>query len=194
MAAPLEIIAGPLTLWYGPVGETVPDTNVTPAGSWVKIGVSGAGNYMEDGVIVGRSQDIEAWRPLGESGPVKLYRTAEDLIIRVTLADLRLEMLSIAFAANTVATAAGPPAIKTLGLYCGPGELNRIALLVRGASPYVAGKNRQYQIPVCAYVGSFEMAFQKSPPAGLLMEFQGIVDPNASSNDEKMGTLIAQTA
>ncbi len=194
MAAPLEIIAGPLTLWYGPVGEAVPATDVTPAGNWTQIGASGASNYMEDGVVVAPSQTIEPWRPLGESGPVKLYRTEEDLIVRVTIADLTLEMVAIAFAANTVTIDAGPPAIRTLGMYRTPGEVNQIALLVRGASPYAAAVNMNWQIPVCSYVGSFEMNFQKSPPAGVLMEFQAIVDPTAATADVKFGTLVAQTA
>ena len=41
---------------------------------------------------------------------------------------------------------------------------------------------------------SFELAFTKGDPAGVVMEFTALVDPNASSADEKFGRYVAQTA
>jgi hypothetical protein len=194
MGVPLEIITGPLTIYHAPVGETFTDVDTTPAGNWTMVGTSGADNYSEDGVIIVSNQTIEPWRGLGSTGPVKLFRTEEDLLIRVTVVDMTLEQIALAFDSGSVAVDAGPPAIKTLDLYRGPGEIAQMALLIRGNSPYAAGVDMQFQVPVAVHIGSFEMAFQKAPPAGVLLEFQAQVDPNASSASEKFGQLVAQTA
>ena len=194
MAAPLEIIAGPLTIWQAPTGEAFTAVDTTPAGNWTKVGASGENNYTEDGVVIAPSQTVELWRPLGESGAVKAFRTEEDLLVRVTVADLTLEQVALVFDKNTVAADAGPPAIKTLGLYGGAGEPTQVALLIRGASPYAASIDMQFETPVAVHIGSFEMTFAKSPPAGIVLEYTALVDPSASSAAEKFGRLIAQTS
>jgi hypothetical protein len=194
MGVPLEVVAGPLTLWEGPVGETVPDTDEAVAGNWDQIGTSGADNYHDDGVSIVSNQTVNAWRGEGASGVVKLFRTEEDLIIRVSVADMTLEQIAMAFEGNAVASDAGPPAIKTLGLYRGPGEVAQVALLVRGDSPYVADELMQFEIPVCANIGSFSLDFKKGSPAGLLLEYQAIIDPSAATAPFNYGQLTAQTA
>lgn len=192
---PAQILTGPLEVYWAPTGEAFPTTSAAPAGNWLLIGASGSGNYQEDGVVIVSNQTIEPYRPLGESGPVELLRTAEDLMVRVTINDLTLEMVRLAFDTATVTTAAGPPATKKIGLYRGAGKVAQVALLVRGVnkSPYLATVNMQFEVPICSHVASYEMAFQKSPPAGVVLEFQALVDTSQSAGEE-FGRLFAQTA
>jgi hypothetical protein len=194
MGVPLEVVAGPLTLYEAPVGEAFPAVNAAPGGNWDLIGTSGSDNYHDDGASIVSNQTVNAWRGEGASGVVKLFRTEEDLIIRVSLADMTLEEVARAFEGNTVAAAGGPPAIKTLGLYRGPGEVAQVALLVRGDSPYSAGDLMQFEVPVCANIGSFSLDFKKGSPAGLLLEYQAIIDPSAASAPFSYGQLVAQTS
>jgi len=196
MAAPLEILTGPLEIYLAPVGEAVPATDVAPAGNWNLLGSSGDDNYTEDGVVISNPQVNEIFRALGGSGPRKVFRTEEDLMIRVTMADLTLEELSHAINEGTVTTDAGPPATKEIDLYRGPGEPAQRALLVRGTgkSPYAAGVNMQFQVPVVIHQGNYELIFAKAPPVGVLMEFLAIEDPTATSDSKRFGSLKAQTA
>lgn len=198
MSQPYEIIAGPMTIWTGPVGETFPDVDTTPAGNWDKLGTSGDRNYNEDGVSVNNPQTVGLIRMLGGTGPVKASRSEEDLIITVTLHDLTLEEWSIAMNANAVVdtpAASGTPGFRTMGLYKGV-NVTQYALLVRGKSPYDdVNWDMQFEVPVVVVTGSPNPIWKKGDePAGLEMEFTAIEDWDASSEDERFGRLIAQDA
>lgn len=194
--APFEIIPFPLTLYWAPTGEAFPDVDETPAGNWTKIGTAGDRNYGE-GVAIVHNQTIERFRPVGATGPVKIQRTEESLIIRATVWDLTLEQYRLGLNNNTVATTAagsGTPGFKEVDLYRGLG-VTTFALLARGAfSAYGDGWNVQYEVPVVFEAGSPEVMFTKGTPAGLALEFEALEDPNAATEADRFGRTVMQNA
>jgi hypothetical protein len=197
MPQPFEIVAAPFTGYWAPVGEAFPLIDVAPAGNWVKIGTSGDRNYSGEGVTVALGQTLEPVRPLGSTGPRKMLRIEESMMVRFTLWDSLLEQWRLALNQNAVATTAagsGTAGFKKLGLYRGL-DVEQIALLVRGdVSPYGATWKSQYQVPVCVQSGSPEPVYAKGAPAGLALEFTVLEDPSAATVDERFGNLIVQHA
>ena len=197
---PFEIIAAPFTVWIAPVGEAFPAIEDAPAGNWTKVGTNGDVNYTEDGVTVSHPQTVETFRPLGRTGPVKAFRTEEELRIAFTLADISLEQYAHALNQNAVTDVAPGAAAgyRKIGLSRGRQVAQR-ALLIRGnESPYGEGAagdwNLQYEVPVAFQGGEPEPVYVKGEPAGLALEWMALDDPNAASDDERFGRLIAQDA
>jgi len=192
---PFEIVAAPLTLWVAPAGTAFPLVNAAPAGPWIKVGTNGDRNYDDGGVEVGHTQKIEQARPAGSTGPIKAWRTEEDLMISLTLWDLTLEQYRIAMndaAVSTTAAGAGTPGTKRFGLSQG-GDVAVYALLVRGqSSPYGDGFALQYEVPIVYQSGNPKPAYKKGKPAGLALEFTALENPAAVSPAERFGRLIAQ--
>lgn len=196
MGAPFEIVAQPFTLWVAEVGSVFPTIDEEPGMTWTKIGTSGDLNYTEDGVTVNHAQTVETFRSLGSTGPRKAFRTEEELMISLTVADITLEQYAQAMNNNPVTTV--PPGVgdagyKKLGLSRGL-DVSRRALLIRGAkaSAYMEDGIAQYEIPIAVQVSEPEIAFVKGSPAGVALEFQALEDPDAASDDERFGRLIMQ--
>lgn len=192
---PYEIIAAPFTVWYAPVGSGFPNVDDTPLTPWAKVGSSGDLNYMDDGVTVAHNQTIEKFRALGDAGSRKVFRTEEDLMIRLILADITLEQYLHALNSNTVTTVAASSnaGYKWLGLSRGF-SVATVALMVRGPSPYGDSYTMQYEVPRAAQSGNPEVVYRKNTPAGLALEWTALVDPNAVSDDRRFGRLVAQHA
>lgn len=196
MPQPFEIVAQPFTLWVAAVGSTFPTIDEDPGVSWTKIGTSGDLNYTEDGVKVSHKQKVETFRALGSTGPRKAFRTEEEQMIALTVADLTLEQYAQALnnnAVSTVPAGVGTAGYKKIGMTRGLDVAQR-ALLIRGAkaSAYMENGVAQYEVPIAVQVGEPEVVFVKGAPAGLSLEFQALEDPNASSDDERFGRLIMQ--
>jgi hypothetical protein len=192
---PYEIIAAPFTVWFAAVGTAFPLVSAAPSASWAKVGSSGDLNYMEDGVTVQHSQAIELFRALGDSGSRKAFRTEEDLKVMLVLADLTLEQYKHALNSNTITTVAqsvGVAGHKKIGMSRGL-SVATVALLVRGPSPYMDDGVLQFEVPRAAQTGNPEVVFRRDQPAGLALEWTALVDPDASSEDERFGRLRAQT-
>lgn len=194
---PFEIVAQPFTLWTAPVGTAFPTLDEEPGGGWTKIGTSGDLNYTEDGVKISHSQKVEIFRALGSTGPRKAFRTEEEQMISLTLADVSLEQYRLALNGNTVTTVAadtGLSGYKKIALSRGV-NVTQYALLVRGvyASPYMDEGVAQYEIPRVSVVSEPEVVYVKGTPAGLLLEFQALEDLSPASIDERFGRLIVQT-
>lgn len=191
---PYEIIGAPFTLWVAPTGTAFPAINAAPAGDWTKIGTNGDRNYSEDGVTVAHSQSLDYARPAGATGPVKAFRTEEDLRISLTLWDITLEQYAYAMNGNTVTTTAagvGTAGKKKLGIYRGS-QVREFALLLRGISAYDPDFNAQYEVPRAVDAGSPEVQFTKGVPAGLAIEFMAMEDLDAATEAERFGRLIQQ--
>lgn len=196
MAEPFEIVAQPFTLWVAAVGSVFPTIDEEPGVSWTKIGTSGDLNYTEDGVKVSHKQKVEPFRALGSTGPIKAFRTEEDLMISLTVADLTLEQYAQALNNNSITTTGvgvGTAGRKKIGLSRGL-DVSQRALLIRGsrASAYMDDAVAQYEVPVAIQVGEPEVVFVKGTPAGLALEFQALEDPSAASDDERFGRLVMQ--
>jgi len=190
---PYEIIAAPFTAWVAPVGTAFPDVEFAPSAPWAKVGSSGDLNYTDDGVTVSHSQDMTLFRALGDAGSRKAFRTAEDLLIKLMLADLTLEQYKHALNSNTVTTvpAASNAGYKKIGLSRGF-SVATVALLVRGPSPYGAAWVLQFEVPRAAQTGNPEVVMRKGEPAALALEWTALVDPDATTEDERFGRILAQ--
>lgn len=193
---PYEIVGNPLTLWLAPVGTAFPLIDAAPSGSWIRVGTNGAANYADDGITASHNQTIEQARPAGAVGPVKAWRTAEDMMLGLTLWDVSLEQYAAALNGASITTTAagvGTAGFKKLGLSQGQ-EVKLYALLARGVSPYGDTYAAQYEVPRCYQSASPKPAYAKGKPAGLALEFTALEDLAASSAGERFGRLIAQHA
>ncbi len=195
-SVPYEIIGAPFKVWRAAVGVTFPLVDAEPDGSdFTLIGTSGDLNYGDEGVKVGHPQSFNKFRPLGDNGPRKIFRTEEDLIISLMLADVSLEQYRRGLNDNSLTTVAagGEAGYKKVGLTRGL-SVATMALLVRGPSPYGDDMYLQYEVPICVQTGSPEVTYTRTGAAMLSLEWSALVDPNASSVAERFGVLRAMTA
>jgi hypothetical protein len=193
---PYEIIMAPYEVWLAPIGEAFPDVDETPGGNWELLGTNGVKNYSEDGVTVTHEQTLEAHRTLGTTGPVKVKRTEESLMVELILEDLSMEhyakVLNDVVVTDTPA-ASGTPGHRDITLRQGS-EVATFAALVRGPSPYADNMAAQYQIPRVYQGANPAPVFTKGEAAGLQAQFIALEDPNASTDEERFGKLVAQDA
>ncbi len=189
----LNIINGPLSLYFAAVGTAFPLVDDDPPTGFTLIGTSGAKNYTEDGVSVAMNQSVEEFRGLGGTIPLKAFRTEEEVIVTVQMADLTLAEVRRALNENAVtntAAASGIPGSDEINLNRGV-DVNSIALLVRGLgkSPQFATGNLQFELDKAYESGSQELTFVKGEPAGVLLEFHALEDDSGN-----VGRLLVQTA
>jgi hypothetical protein len=195
---PYEVIAGAaIQLWINTADTAKPsldddDTDLVTA-TWSKVGISGDLSYDNGaGVSVEHPQNINFWRALGDSGSRKAFRADEDCIVRVKVVDLTLATYSLALNGNTVSTGpagTGTQGYKKIGLSRGL-MVNTKALLVRlMISPYGDNWSGQYYFPRVALIGSPTVQYMKTEPAGLELQFQALVKPDAASAAERFGVL-----
>lgn len=185
---PFSRLTGTLQVYLGPVGETVPAVDTTPAGNWALLGPTdgeqsiqnmGANTYFRDN---------------DHQGPVKGVRPEEDVLVKFNLVGLTLENYAkILDAASDVTTAAGPPATKKMPLKRGANP-TEYAMLLRGPalSPYGLLPG-MYVIPRCVVDGEPTATFAKDGSPALECEFYALED-DAQAEADKMGWLIVQTA
>lgn len=185
----LEIINGPLSLYWGPVGESFPAVADAPAGNWVLIGTSGVHNYSEDGVTVSLEKDINYFRALGSGFPRKAFIASADINVSVSLADMTLIQMRLALNQNTVTTAS-PIAHMQLDIGL---DVNEIALLVRGEgkSPQFIGGNIQYELNRVVEDGSRELEHVKGDPVMTELNFRLIYDEGQSNPAGRLVVAIA---
>lgn len=192
MPAPLEVFAsGTGVIYLAPTGTADPAINVAPPGAWVQLGLAGASDYSEDGVVITKETDNNEVYASGVLGVRKVFRTRERLKIAVTVLDLTLEALQAAFNQTAITTLAGPPAEKTMPLMEGSATPTFRSLLMRvpSLSPYMDGGVTQIWVPLVYQTGPTELAFKKSDPVGLKMEFTAMADAVNG-----FGKIHAQTA
>lgn len=197
-SVPYEIVGMPADVYIGAVGVAFPDIDATPnPANWTKLGTNGSLNYTPDGVKAGQPQSFNVWRSLGSAAPRKVFRTEEDGKYGVSVADMTLETLTEAIGSVTptlVAAGGGTAAHKKIGLSRGL-NIPTVALFIRvqGGSPYMADGNLQYEIPRAQYTGSPEVVWRRDNPGVIDMEWMALVDPNAASDEEQLGRIVAQT-
>lgn len=187
--APFDVVRGvPLTIYVAPVGEAVPDVDVTPAGNWVDIGKTDGDQTLD---IQG---DNVYWSDNTQQGDVAAVRPHEVVMCSFTLVDVTLEnMARLMDSASDVVTAAGPPAIKTLPLQRGGVPAN-YAMLMRSltASPYGAFA-AMYVLPLGTFDSIEPMTYGQDQRVEFAVDFHVMADPAQSAGSE-LGFLVAQTA
>lgn len=176
--AELEIINGPLEVYWAPYGESFTAIGSSPAGNWALIGQSGSKNYEEDGVIIRCEKSLSYFRALGSPYPRKSFITEADVMVSVRLADFRLSQLRRMLNENTVTSDAGFDYLE-FDIGADPTE---IALLIRGTgkSPLSSGNNLQFNLNRVVEEGSQELAFVKGGPVIAELNFRVIYDDGVS--------------
>ena len=193
---PYEIIMSPFDVWIAPVGTAFPLVDAVPAGAWAKLGTNGNKNMSEDGITITHSQTINQKRVYGATGPVKVNRSAEDLSIAMVLDDLTLEQYGKILnnvAVADVAAGVGTAGYRSVTLRQGF-DVSLFAMLCRGASPYGDSLNMQYQVPRVYQGENPAPVLNKTDAAGLALNFMALEDPNAATDAERFGKLVAQDA
>ncbi|KKM61797.1 hypothetical protein LCGC14_1528110 [marine sediment metagenome] len=187
--AELEIVNGPLSVYWGPVGEGFPAADAAIAGNWLLIGTSGAHNYSEDGVSVNLEKSTEFFRALASPFPRKAFTPEADVMINFQMADITIAEMRLALNQNSVTVGGTVDSIQ-LDIGIDPTE---IALLVRGVgkSPQFLGGNVQWDVPRVVEAGSRELSFVKGEPALVELNFQMIYD---EGNPNPAGLMSAQTS
>lgn len=185
----LEIVNGPLDIYWAPVGESFTAIGSSPAGNWAKIGTSGAHNFSEDGVTITSEKNVEYFRALASGYPRKAFISEADLMVSVAMADLTLSQFRLALNQNIVSSGGGIDQIQMdVGL-----DVSEIALLVRGTgkSPQFSGSNVQWELPRVVEDGSRELSFVKGEPALVELNFVLIYD---EGNSNPGGRFVVATA
>ncbi|PTR11760.1 MULTISPECIES: hypothetical protein [unclassified Novosphingobium] len=194
MGQPYEIVGQPLSLWLAVVGTAFPIVTAAPAAPWVLVGTSGTRSQDENGVTVTHNQTVNKVRPGGALGPVKAFRSEEDLMFKLTIWDVSLEQVRVALNNNALTTTAagvGTPGTKKIGLSRGK-SVTEYALIARGDSPYGDGMVGQYQVARCYVSNSPAVVYRKGVPAGVEIEFTALEDLTAATEDVRFGSIVFQ--
>lgn len=184
---PYEVIGSPFSIYIGAVGLARPLLGVDPAIGWTLLGSNGNKSYADNGVEVHSPQAFNYFHGLGSAAPLKAFRTTEDVIIMVTMADLTLEQLRQAFNQNA-ATEVGIK--RTLPLSRGL-PVATVSLLVRGPSPYMDNGDSQWWIPCACNVSSPQLVHRRDNATTYALEWHALYYPLATAGEE-MGVLEAQ--
>jgi len=190
MSNPIELITGPLSIYWAPVGEAFPDVDNAPAGNWVLIGTSGDQNYHEDGVSITVTDEKTLFTPLGSALPTAVFRTAQSIVVGVTLVDLTFANLRLAWNLLSVVADAGPPVTSALSLDFTL-TVNDLALLARGASksPELTGGNLQLECNRVVEMAAHALSFVKGDPVGVELEFTVLRDTSGNVGDLKTASV-----
>lgn len=196
-AAFAEVIGNPYEIWVASVGADQPDVDEDPADSdWEQLGVNGIDNQGESGVVVTiGGGNVNKFTPAGRTLPVKGWRTDQATMVAFSVVDTTVEAIATILddaAITTVAPSAGTPGKKSVSLELGV-ELEYVALLARGLSPYDDGSGTmiaQYLFSRVSQEGDIAPTYLKGTPAELACTF-GIYG-DVSGNDPAV--YEAQTA
>lgn len=187
---PYEIIAGPLDIYFAPVGTPFPavtmtDQQIQDGGTWSFIG------YTEGGIKVAHPQTVVELRADQVTAPVKAVRSEEGLELTFDIASLTLENYALALnrAFEAIDQTGGNTSVP---LYRGGFQVEQVALLARQGhlSPY-GDSALQFEVPSCFQAEAPEDTFTKDNKAMLSVSFHAIADPNRASDDEAFGRLRA---
>lgn len=195
--APFEVIAAPYRLYWAPVATVFPAItdleSAFAAAGWTLIGSNGDLNYDRgEAVTLEHGQVIVEWRSVGDAGTRKVFRTEESQKVRIKLVDITLEQYRHALNLNTVTISATN---RKIGLSRGFAVATHALLIRSDVSPYGDGLSSQYEIPRAAQIGNPTVTHAKQgEPAGLMLEWSALVDPTASSEDERFGRLVCEAS
>lgn len=192
---PFEILAARFNLYWAAYGSTVPGLHETPTTPWTLLGTNGYQNYTTDGLVVSAPFSKEEFRSLGHGGVAKVFLNQEDVMVRVTIADMTLAQAKVAFNNNTVTenvASGGNPGYYDMGMSRGLNltPLSIIALSTEG-SPY-GNLRARFVVPKCVQTSSPEMVFRRNGPALIAFEFQALIDFDEATDAKKLGYFEAQ--
>jgi hypothetical protein len=172
---PYEVICAPYVAYLAPTGTAFPSLTTDPSvtSPWTTLGISGALSQTDTGVTVTNSQTISTFVPGGSTAIRKAWRTAEELMVALEIADMTTATYALIMndaTVNTVAPTTSVPGDTHIEMKRGV-QVAAFALLVRGISPYQEAYSAQYEIPACYDAGNPAPHFSKQGPATLTVEF-----------------------
>lgn len=181
-----DILVGVGEIWVAPVGTTMPTLDQTPTAAsayWEYVGPS------EDGVKLDFDETINAFSPDTETGDTDAVRSHEAVKITANLYEATLENLALAFAATvtTVPAGSGTLGYKEIGMSRGA-QVTKKAILFRGNSPY-GDFPGQYLVPFGYISGKVGLEYKKEAHVLIPIEFNALVDKNASDPKFKFGRI-----
>jgi hypothetical protein len=192
--APYELLAVPFHAYLALPGTPEPDLTeaIDASGSdWVLLGTLGADEYDEDGITVTHEQNIEYFRGLGKTIPIKAFRTSEGLTLGLVVRDVTME--TYAKALNDATVDSSDPGSKALALYQGY-NVAQYALAIRSADgPYADGAAMQYWVPTVVQSGNPAPVYKRGTPAGLAFTFTTMKGVDATDPSEYLGVVRALT-
>lgn len=184
-----EILSGVGTIYIAPAGEAKPAVNAAPSGNWVSLGET------DGGVKVTKTQSIEAFSTDQRTGKVKAIRTEEGVTVETNLVQATLENLANVLNGQVTDTAPGSGTIgkRSLPLHAGA-DVDEIAILFRGDSPYSATYPGQYYVPRGYIDDDVEMEFVKDGKVLIPFKFEALEDLDASTENDRFGVIEYQDA
>lgn len=185
---PYSILVGVGQLYRAAVGEPFPNVDAVPGANWTNMG------NTDGGVTVTLEQTLAQHRVDQSTGPKKVTRSEENLIIETNLAQATLENLASLLTEAVVDT---PPGTTTIGtrevnLYRGF-TVQEFTLLFRGISPYGPWP-AQFQVPRGYFDGAVAIGHTKDAKQLFAARFVALEDPDAASAVERFGKLKVQDA
>jgi len=178
-----EIVMSGATIYLAPITTAYPDLDEVPGAGWAKLGTGGDLNMGEEGITVTHEQTLNPKRTLGSTGPVKVTRSEENLMVSGVLIDLTAEQYAKVMNNATVtdtAAGAGTTGHRNFLLHQG-NVVATVALLLRGEnmSPYGETWAMQYQIPVVYQSENPAPVFSKGESSDLSFQFTALEDAAA---------------
>lgn len=174
MAAPIEIMAGVVNVYYAPAGTAMGDVDDDPAaGDWTLLGkVNGATN-MPSGVTLEMPQTVvtDPFRMLDGGLPKGAGITGQDIIVRFMLSDLRTTPLAVAVHQDDTAVSDVAPGAATGGYesvsLVRPLLATELAWLLRNdtMSTEGAGLAAMFYLPRATQRSTLALNFRKEPVA-----------------------------
>lgn len=191
MPAPYELLAVPFHAYLAPAATEEPalDEAIDDTGSpWVLLGTLGADEYDEDGIAVTHEQNIEYFRGLGSTIPIKAFRSTEGLTLGLTVRDMTMETYARALNdAEVDASGIG----RAVVLYQGY-NVASYALCIRAADgPYADGAGMQYWVPTVVQSANPAPVHKKGTPAGLALVFTAMKGVGAATPADYLGVVRA---
>lgn len=189
-AFPYEVIGSPWDFYVAPVGETRPAvTDAAPTGNWIQLGTRGKYSLSEEGVRMSAPASYNYFRSFGSAAPIKAFRSEEDVVFQVSLADLTPEQLANAFnQLPTDVTEVG--STRTLTLSRGL-SVTQVALLMRGPSPFMDEGIAQFWVPNACNVSSPEIPIRRDNATIYQLEWRAIFYTGGTAGEE-MGVYEQQ--
>lgn len=188
-AFPYEVIGSPYDFYIAPVGEARPAITAAVAGQWVQVGSRGAYSFSDEGVRMQAPASYNYFRGFKSAAPLKAFRSEEDVVFQVSIADLTPEQLANAFN-QLAADVTELGTTRTLNLSRGL-SVTQVAILMRGPSPFMDAGTAQFWVPNACNVSSPEIPIRRDNATVYQLEWRAIFYFDAAAGEE-MGVYETQ--
>lgn len=192
MTSFLEVLTGPLEVYWAPEGQTSPEIDTAPASPWALLGKSGSLSYAADSsVVLAEEGNDDPVHAAGSLYPVKYVPQPREKIMRVRVQDMSIDTFRLAWgnpAIQSQSPGVGVPGKDWIELATGL-TLPVMALLLRGVgmSPETAGLNMQLYFGRAVQTGKPELTFAREA-VSFELEFRALV-----AEDGTVGRYEVQT-